>query len=110
MTKSLLRYLNNVSYACAVIFGTLYFSVKLLFERFLYDLEMISREHNQKGKRTEKKQSDWFGYRRQTRVAFGLFSEDCELKVAILFHFTSLAFQHSDRSIEQAFFHIRDIF
>ena len=36
---------------------------------------------------------------------------ECKVHVAILFDFLmSLTFQHSDRSIKQASFHIRDIF
>ena len=43
-------------------------------ERFLYDLEMKTREQN-RNKRTKIERFDWFIERIQTRVAFGWLSE-----------------------------------
>ena len=40
-------------------------------ERFSYDVEMKTREHNRNNKRTEIERFDWFVERIQTRVAFG---------------------------------------
>ena len=44
-------------------------------ERFLYDLEMKTREQNRNNKRTEIERFDWFIERIQSRVAFGWLSE-----------------------------------
>ena len=46
-------------------------SPKDVFQRFLYDLEMKTRERS----RTEIERFDWFIERIQTRVAFGWLSE-----------------------------------
>ena len=45
------------------------------FGRFLYDLEMKTREQNRNNKRTEIQRFDWFIERIQTRVAFGWLGE-----------------------------------
>ena len=42
---------------------------KISLERFSYDLEMKTPEHNRNNKRTEKERFDWFIERIQTRVA-----------------------------------------
>ena len=47
----------------------------LKLERFVYDLEMKTREQNRKNKQTETERFDWFIERIQTRVAFGWLSE-----------------------------------
>ena len=44
-------------------------------ERFLYDLEMKTREQNRNNKRTEIERFDWFIERIQTRVAYGWLNE-----------------------------------
>jgi len=44
-------------------------------ERFSFNLEIITREHNQNNKRTRKREFNWFSEHRQTRVTFGWFSE-----------------------------------
>ena len=79
--------------------------------RFYYDLEIITRErHKQNNKQTGRKQFVWLRKRRQTRAVFGWLIAntqgkeklDCELKSSYSFQLISLAFQHYDRSIEQA--------
>ena len=49
--------------------------LKVLLERFSYDLEMKTREQNGNNERTEIERLDWFIERIQTRVAFGWLSE-----------------------------------
>ena len=49
--------------------------LKLLLERFSYELEMKTREQNGNNKRTEIERLDRFIERIQTRVAFGWLSE-----------------------------------
>ena len=44
-------------------------------ERFLYDLEMKTREQNRNKKRTETERFDWLIERTPTRVAFGCLRE-----------------------------------
>ena len=46
-------------------------SFRYPMERFLYDLEMKTREQNRNNERTEIERFDWFIERIQTRVAFG---------------------------------------
>ena len=46
-----------------------------MLERFLYDIEIKSREQNSNIKLTEIERFDWFIERIQTRVAFGWLSE-----------------------------------
>ena len=46
-----------------------------LIERFLYDLQMKTREQNRNNKRTEVERFDWFIERMQTRVAFDWLNE-----------------------------------
>ena len=53
-------------------------------ERFLYDLEMKTREQNRNNKRTEIERFDWFIERKQTRLAFGWLSERSSEKTSCL--------------------------
>ena len=46
-----------------------------MVERFLFDLEMKTREQNWNNKRKEIERFDWFIDRIQTRVAFDWLSE-----------------------------------
>ena len=82
-------------------------------ERFLYDLEMKTREQNRNNKGMEIERFDWFIERIQTRVAFGWLSERSRKKI----HARELSrsqwilrfdviLQH-DWPIEQCLLHIR---
>ena len=56
----------------------------LILERFLYDLEMKTREQNRNNKRTGIERFDWFIERIQTRVAFGWLSKRSRKKTSCL--------------------------
>ena len=69
---------------------------------------MITREQNENNKQTGRKRFDWFSERKQMRTSFGWFSERAEQSERNVSSLTSLAFQQSDRLIEQGSFQIRD--
>ena len=86
-------------------------------ERFLYDLDMKTREQNRKNKRKKTGRFDWFIERIQTRVAFGwlskrsgkknLMPEELSRNQPILRF--DVILQH-DWPIEQCLLHIRVFF
>ena len=87
-----------------------------MVERFLFDLEMKTREQNWNNKRKEIERFDWFIDRIQTRVAFDWLSELSGEKFHALelsrnqsiLHF-DVILQH-DWPIEQCLLHIRVFF
>ena len=87
-------------------------SPKDVFQRFLYDLEMKTRERS----RTEIERFDWFIERIQTRVAFGWLSErsgektSCPITSRNQFIFRFDVILQHDWPIEQCLLHIRVFF
>ena len=86
-----------------------------VIERFLFDLEMKTREQNRNNNLTEIERFDWFIERTQTRAAFGWLSEHSCEKASCPWIFyewidTSLWRHTATRLANQCLLHIRVFF